>query len=51
MNVVEVLTTIRSSRFDLPLTYDAGDLSLQIGDVVCVPLGPRTVPGFVISAM
>ena len=33
------LPAIRSSRFDLPLTYDAGALELRIGDVVRVPLG------------
>jgi primosomal protein N' (replication factor Y) (superfamily II helicase) len=46
---VEALAAIRSSRFDLPLTYDAGDLSLQVGDVVRVPLGTREVLSFVVS--
>jgi primosomal protein N' (replication factor Y) len=46
---VDVLPVIRSSRFDLPLTYDAGNLELQVGDVVRVPLGRREVLGFVVS--
>jgi primosomal protein N' (replication factor Y) (superfamily II helicase) len=46
---VEALAAIRSSRFDLPLTYDAGDLALQVGDVVRVPLGTREVLAFVVS--
>jgi primosomal protein N' (replication factor Y) len=47
--IVDVLATIRSSRFDLPLTYDAGDRGLAIGDVVRVPLGSREVLAFVVS--
>jgi primosomal protein N' (replication factor Y) len=43
------LATIRSSRFDLPLSYDAGDLQLEIGDVVRVPLGSREVLAFIVS--
>ncbi|MGH8164793.1 MAG: hypothetical protein ACREP1_10715, partial [Rhodanobacteraceae bacterium] len=43
------MATIRSSRFDLPLSYDAGDLELRVGDVVRVPLGSRDVFAFVIS--
>ena len=46
---VDVLPAIRSSRFDLPLTYDAGDLELSVGDVVHAPLGGRDVVAFVIS--
>lgn len=49
MRAVDVLPAIRSSRFDLPLTYDAGDLELSVGDVVRVPLGRREVLGFVVS--
>lgn len=49
--VVDVLVAIRSSRFDLPLTYDAGDLDLEIGDVVRVPLGPREVVAFVVDGI
>lgn len=49
MHAVDVLPAIRSSRFDLPLTYAAGDLELQVGDVVRVPLGRRDVLGFVVS--
>lgn len=43
------MAAIRSSRFDLPLTYDAGDLDLAVGDVVRVPLGSRDVVAFVVS--
>ncbi|MEO9170564.1 MAG: primosomal protein N' [Candidatus Baltobacteraceae bacterium] len=46
---VDALATIRSSRFDLPLTYDAGDLELAVGNVVRVPLGNREVLAFVVS--
>ncbi|HEV7178304.1 MAG TPA: primosomal protein N' [Candidatus Baltobacteraceae bacterium] len=48
---VETLATIRSSRFDLPLTYDAGSHDLQIGDVVRVPLGNREILAFVVSTV
>ena len=41
VRVVDALPAIRSSRFDLPLTYDADGLELGIGDVVRVPLGSR----------
>lgn len=34
----------------MPLTYDAGDLDLRIGDVVRVPLGSREEIAFVVSA-
>lgn len=33
----------------MPLTYDAGDLELSVGDVVRVPLGSREVVAFVVS--
>lgn len=46
-----MLPAIRSSRFDLPLTYDAADLELAVGDVVRAPLGGRDVVAFVISAV
>lgn len=49
MRVVEALPAIRSSRFDLPLTYDAQDLTLRVGDVVQVPLGTRDTLAFVVS--
>ncbi|MGA2761212.1 MAG: hypothetical protein ABSF08_12950, partial [Candidatus Cybelea sp.] len=49
MRAVDALPAIRSSRFDLPLTYDAGSLELAIGDVVRIPLGERDVLGFVVS--
>ena len=46
--LVDALPAIRSSRFDLPLTYDAGDLALAVGDVVRVPLGRREVLAYVV---
>ena len=46
---VDALAAIRSSRFDLPLTYDPGDLRLAVGDVVRVALGSREVLAFVVS--
>ena len=49
MRAVDALAAIRSSRFDLPLTYDARDLDLRIGDVVRVPLGNREVVAFIVS--
>lgn len=49
MRVVDALPVIRSSRFDLPLTYDARDLALEVGDVVRVPIGAREVVAFVVS--
>lgn len=33
----------------MPLSYDAGDIALEIGDVVRVPLGSREVVAFVVS--
>ncbi len=45
----EALAAIRSSRFDLPLTYDAGSLELHVGDVLRVPLGGRDVVAFAVS--
>lgn len=51
MRVVDALAVIRSSRFDLPLTYDAGTLELRVGDVVRVPLGNREVLAFIVSPM
>lgn len=44
-----MLPAIRSSRFDLPLTYLTGDLEVKIGDVVRVPLGKRETLGYVVS--
>jgi primosomal protein N' (replication factor Y) (superfamily II helicase) len=49
VRVVDALPAIRSSRFDLPLTYDAGELALRVGDVVRVPLGWREVLAFVVT--
>ncbi len=47
--MVDVLPAIRSSRFDLPLTYDAGDLELSVGDVVRVTVRNREAVAFVVS--
>ena len=49
VRTVEALAAIRSSRFDLPLTYDAGGLDLQAGDIVRVPLGSRDILAFVVA--
>ena len=51
MRTIDALAAIRSSRFDLPLTYDARDLDLRVGDVIRVPLGNREVIAFVVSGM
>jgi primosomal protein N' (replication factor Y) (superfamily II helicase) len=51
VRVVDALPAIRSARFDLPLTYDAGEFQLQVGDVVRVPLGSREVLAFVVSSV
>lgn len=40
----------RTARVERPLTYAAGADELAIGDVVRVPLGPRELYGYVISA-
>lgn len=40
---------VRSSRFDLPFTYAVGNLSVQIGEIVRVPLGTREVLAFVVE--
>ncbi len=50
MRAIDALATIRSSRFDLALTYATGELTLDVGDVVRVPLGKRDALAFVISA-
>ncbi len=47
---VDVLPVIRSTRFDVPLSYDAGELNLRVGDVVRVPMGSREYVAFVVSA-
>lgn len=49
MRVVDALPAIRSSRFDLPLTYSAGVYQLRVGDVVRVPLGTRETLAFIVS--
>lgn len=50
MRVIEALAAIRSSRFDLPLTYACDGTELRVGDVVRVPLGSREVIAFVVGA-
>lgn len=50
-SAVDVFAIIRSSRFDLPLTYDVGGLELRIGDVVRVPLGAREVLAYVVRGV
>jgi primosomal protein N' (replication factor Y) len=49
IRVCEALAAIRSSRFDVPFTYAAGTLDLQVGDVVRVPLGSREVVAYIVS--
>jgi primosomal protein N' (replication factor Y) (superfamily II helicase) len=49
VRVVDALPAIRSSRFDLPLTYEAADFELKVGDVVRVSLGRHDVLAFVVS--
>lgn len=48
--LVDALPAIRSSRFDLPLTYGAGALDLTVGDVLRVPLGARDVIAYAVTA-
>jgi primosomal protein N' (replication factor Y) len=50
VRVIDALAAIRSSRFDLPFTYEIGDLRLAIGDVVRIPLGSREVLAYVVTA-
>ncbi len=50
MRAIDALAAIRSTRFDLPLTYASGELHLRVGDVVRVPLGNRDVVAFVVTA-
>ena len=47
---VDVFVQQRTARVERPLTYDAGDFDLRVGDVVRVPLGPRELYGYVVSA-
>jgi primosomal protein N' (replication factor Y) (superfamily II helicase) len=46
---IDVCVAVKSSRFDLPLTYAAGEFDLRVGDVVRVPLANRQVLAFVVS--
>ena len=49
--IVEVLVQEKVARVGRPLSYELPpDLQLRIGDVVRVPLGPRELYGYVISA-
>ena len=47
--LVEVLPAIRSSSFDLPLTYDAGTHEIRLGDLVRIEVGTREEVGFVVG--
>jgi primosomal protein N' (replication factor Y) len=48
---VDVFVQQRTARVDRPLSYEvSGDVAPRIGDVVRVPLGPREVYGYVVSA-
>jgi primosomal protein N' (replication factor Y) (superfamily II helicase) len=49
VRVVDALPAVRSSRFDLPLTYDAGTQTFHIGEVVRVPLHNRETLAFIVS--
>ncbi len=49
MIVIEALAAVRSSRFDLPLTYDPAGLELRVGDVVHVPLQSRDTLAYVVA--
>jgi primosomal protein N' (replication factor Y) len=51
VRLVDALPVVRSSRLDLPLTYDAGTLELRVGDVVRVALGSREVLAFIVSTV
>lgn len=48
---MDAIAAIRSPRFDLPFTYDAGDLTLHVGDVVRAPLHGRDIVAYVVSAV
>lgn len=51
MLVVDVLPHLRTAHFDRALTYRVPEgMSLSVGDVVRVPLGPRAVYGYVVRA-
>ena len=48
---VDVFVQQRTARIDRPLTYALGpDVEVDLGDVVRVPLGPRELYGYVITA-
>jgi len=50
--VVDVLPQLKTARFDRELTYAVpAELEVEVGDVVRVPLGPRDVLAYVVSAM
>ncbi len=51
VRAVDVLVHLATARFDRALTYSVPDgAPLQVGDIVRVPLGPRDVFAFVVSA-
>ncbi len=49
--MVDILAQLKTARFDRPLTYRVpNDAAIDVGDVVRVTLGPRTVVGFVVGS-
>ncbi|NNM93681.1 MAG: hypothetical protein HKL92_10100, partial [Candidatus Eremiobacteraeota bacterium] len=49
MLLVDVLPMLRSTRFELPLTYAVGAHSIALGDIVRVPLGRRELYGLALG--
>ena len=49
MLLVDVLPMLRSTRFELPLTYAAGPHAVALGDIVRVPLGRRELYGLALG--
>ncbi len=51
VRLVDIFVQQKTARVERPLTYAVpGDLEIALGDVVRVPLGPRELYGFVVSA-
>ncbi|MGC8486556.1 MAG: hypothetical protein ACP5O6_13135, partial [Candidatus Baltobacteraceae bacterium] len=49
MRLVDVLPIVRSTRFELPLTYAAGAHTIVLGDILRVPLGRRELYGLALG--
>jgi len=49
MRLVDVLPIVRSTRFELPLTYAAGAHAIALGDILRVPLGRRELYGLALG--